>query len=142
MTNFLLQEKLHWTPISPAASSGELEFSLKNPTPFANAADYKILINDWPYGLAPGIVHICVWLKMRLPVTCDTGDLTPSGRHLVQEFVRTAFEEKLGVEGADKVLWFKNWTGLQSIRGLEHIHVLVRDIEQEKLDEIIERPSA
>jgi len=142
MTNFLLQEKLHWTPISPVASSGELEFSLKNPIPFADRADYKILINDWPYGLAPGIVHICVWLKMRLSVTCDTGDLTPSGRHLVQEFVRTAFEEKLGVVGADKVLWFKNWTGLQSIRGLEHIHVLVRDIEQEKLEEIIERTSA
>jgi hypothetical protein len=79
---------------------------------------------------------------MRLPVTSDTGDLTPSSRRLVQEFVRTAFEEKLGVEGADKVLWFKNWTGLQSIRSLDHIHVLVRDIEQEKLYEVVERPSA
>jgi len=142
MTNFLLQERLHWSPISAAAPSGELAFSLKNEVPFADPADYKILINDWPYGLAPGIVHICVWLKTRLPVTPETGDLTESSRRLVRDFVRTAFEEKLDSKDADRVLWFKNWTGLQSVRDLEHIHVLVRDIEQEKLDQIIDRASA
>ena len=56
---------------------------------------------------------------------------------MVKKFVTTEFEQKLGVEGQDKVLWFKNWTGLQSVRGLEHIHVLVRQIDMEKLDRII-----
>ena len=56
---------------------------------------------------------------------------------MVEKFVTTEFEQKLGVEGRDKVLWFKNWTGLQSVRGLEHIHVLVRHIDREKLDQII-----
>ena len=36
--------------------------------------------------------------------------------------------------GNDRVLWFRNWTGLQSVRGLEHVHVLVRDASRELLD--------
>lgn len=124
---------------SSNVSSGPI-FACKKQTPFADPADYKILRNDWPYGLADGIVHICVWLKTRLPVSAKTGDLTEEGRQIVDQFVRTEFDRKLGVEGRDKVLWFKNWTGLQSVRGLEHIHVLVRQIDSEKLDQIIASP--
>lgn len=124
---------------SSNVSSGPI-FACKNQTPFADPADYKILRNDWPYGLADGIVHICVWLKTRLPVSAKTGDLTEEGKQIVDQFVRTEFDRKLGVEGRDKVLWFKNWTGLQSVRGLEHIHVLVRHIDSEKLDQIIASP--
>ncbi len=59
---------------------------------------------------------------------------------MVDKFVVTEFERKLGVEGRDKVLWFKNWPGLQSVGGVEHIHVLVRNIDREKLDQIIDAP--
>lgn len=34
----------------------------------------------------------------------------------------------------DRVLWFRNWTGLQSVRGLEHVHVLVRDAPRDLLE--------
>lgn len=142
MTNFLLKERLRWTPLPTSDPLSGPLFEVNSSVPFADRAGYKILLNDWPYGFAPGIVHIVVWLKTRLAVTSDTGDLTKDGKSMVQEFVHTAFERKLGVEGQDKVLWFKNWTGLQSVRGLEHIHVLVRDVEPEMLDQITERPLA
>lgn len=142
MTNFLLKEKLQWTPLSSTNSTTGLVFAVKDHKPFADREDYKILRNDWPYGLALGITHIVVWLKTRLPVDSETGDLTADGSRLVQEFVQTAFEKGLGCEGQDKVMWFKNWTGLQSVRELEHIHLLVRDIEEEKLDQIIDSPFA
>jgi len=137
MTSFLLRERLQWTPLPSSDVLSGPTFACKSQTPFADPADYKILRNDWPYGLAGGIIHICVWLKTRLPVSAKTGDLTEEGRRMVEKFVTTEFEQKLGVEGRDKVLWFKNWTGLQSVRGLEHIHVLVRHIDREKLDQII-----
>jgi hypothetical protein len=97
-------------------------------------------MNDWPYGLAPGIKHICVWLKVRLPVDDVMGDLTDEGRKMVDRFVQETFVQGLGVEGADQVIWFKNWTGLQSIRGVDHVHVLVRDVDEEKLEGILEKP--
>ena len=50
-----------------------------------------------------------------------------------------SYRLKQGVNGGseagdDRVLWFRNWTGLQSVRGLEHVHVLVRDAPKVLLD--------
>ena len=28
-------------------------------------------------------------------------------------------------------MWFKNWTALQSVPGMEHVHVLVREVPDE-----------
>lgn len=142
MTNFILQKRVCWTDAEPASlESGSPAFlRVKDSAPFAHPDDYRILVNDWPYGLARGITHICVWLKVRLPVDDVQGDLTPEGRALVDEFVNATFVDSFGVRGKDQVIWFKNWTGLQSVRGLEHVHVLVRDIPQEALDRVVERP--
>ena len=114
-------------------------FHIQNPTPFADSRDYKILINDWPYGLEEGIVHVVVWLKNRLAVdtTNDKGDLEWRSRILVESFVKKMFVEKLGEGAEDKVMWFRNWTGLQSVRGIDHIHVLVRGVRRETVEELI-----
>ena len=135
MTNYLLKERLHWVPLP---KSEPVAFAVNNPVPFADGEDFKILRNDWPYGFEKGIVHICVWLKSRLPVTPDTGDLMPDGRKAVEVFVREAFTKRLGLEGKDQVLWFKNSVMLQSVRGLEHIHVLVRDVDEADLAKVLE----
>ena len=50
---------------------------------------------------------------------------------LAEEFVYRTFGERLKEEGPGaeaRVLWFKNWTALQSVKGSEHIHVLVRNV--------------
>ena len=73
--------------------------------------------------------------------------MTPESIALVERFVQGIFVKPLrasranrGVDGeydsgnGDCVLWFRNWTGLQSVRGLEHVHVLVRDAPRDLLD--------
>lgn len=140
MNNFLMQERLKWDPVWLNDGKTEFRFDVKNPTPFADPSDYKILRNDWPYGLHKGITHICVWLKGRLPLDAETGDLNPEGRKMVVDFVQKEFVVKLGLQGQDRVLWFKNWAGLQSVRGLEHIHVLTRDVDNDVLAKVLDQP--
>ena len=81
-----------------------------------------------------------------MPEQKPEGYLTPESIALVEGFVQRTFVEPLGSywskQGAardidnvnDCVLWFRNWTGLQSVRGLEHVHVLVRDAPEDLLN--------
>lgn len=72
--------------------------------------------------------------------------MTPESRSIIRDFVERTFVERLrrddgkdgdnGLEKAeDRVLWFKNWTKLQSVRALEHVHVLVRGVGEDVLEE-------
>lgn len=63
------------------------------------------------------------------------GDLSSEGREIVQRFVDERFVKVLG---ADRVLWFKNWAKLQSVRGVEHFHVLVKDVSAEQLASLVD----
>ncbi|KAL9622840.1 MAG: hypothetical protein Q9160_002766 [Pyrenula sp. 1 TL-2023] len=144
MTNFICRERLHW-PLLPesTAESGPL-FAFRNATPFVDKEDYKIMPNDWPYGLEPGIVHIVVWLKTPLPSTPERGDLTTAGILVVESFVCQNFGEKLAERDGctvdavmgDKVMWFKNWKSLQSVPGLEHVHVLLRNCGDDVINDL------
>lgn len=130
MTNYLLQHRL------PKAWGG-LPFTPASKTAFADPSDYRVLINDWPYGLTPDITHIVVWTRTLIPTDPDSGDVTPESRQLIRDFVQTYFVDKLGSDAADRVMWFKNWVSLQSVRALEHIHVLVKDVDQAQLRELV-----
>jgi hypothetical protein len=126
---YLLQRRQFWDPIMD--DTGALKFDVRSATPFENEEDYKILRNDWPYGFEPGIHHIVVWLKHRLPVDAE-GALNEEGKSLVQKFVKSEFRQKANEqEEGQKIIWFKNTTNLQSVRSLEHVHVLVRDVEED-----------
>ncbi|KAL8706101.1 MAG: hypothetical protein Q9201_000803 [Fulgogasparrea decipioides] len=151
-TNYICRERLHWTPLLTDASPPEDGpiFEIANPIPFADARDYKILYNDWPYGLDEGITHLVVWVKNRFAVDA-AGDLEWWSRCLVEGFVKRTFVERIererkpgedededegkGTGMGDRVMWFRNWTRLQSVRGLDHIHVLVRGVSREVMDE-------
>ncbi|KAF2725329.1 hypothetical protein K431DRAFT_281284 [Polychaeton citri CBS 116435] len=128
--NFVLKERLHWRPIT----SNPMTFSHYSDVPFEDSRDYAVLVNDWPYGFEPGIVHILVWTKIPIAVDDGEGDVTPESRQLIERFVQRFFVDALGKHGSDNVLWFKNWVRLQSVRGLDHVHVLVRDVPQETLN--------
>ncbi|KAL6878009.1 hypothetical protein HDV57DRAFT_518388 [Trichoderma longibrachiatum] len=128
MTQYILQHRL-------PKSWGQPPFTPESEIPFAAASDYKVLLNDWPYGLAPGITHMVVWSRTPIPTDPESGDLTPESRARVERFVKEYFVDALGPGGEDRVLWFKNWVALQSVRTLEHFHVLVRDVD----DDVLER---
>lgn len=112
--NFVMRERLHWNDLSP---SGEA---------FTNPEDYKILYNDWPYGIDKRIVHLVVWTKFHLPAdpSSDIGDMSSETRALVDDFVEQTFASKCGREN---VIWFKNWAGLKSVHAVEHLHVMLFD---------------
>ena len=133
ITNYLCQRRLKWTPLPSSTAETGPKFEYKNATPFVEEDDYKILPNDWPYGIEAGITHIVVWLKNKIPTEPTMGDMTPEGRALVQQFIQRKFIDHVkDLPGSEeKVLWFKNWVALQSVPGLEHVHVLVRDVPQE-----------
>ena len=64
----------------------------------------------------------------------------------MQRFFVRALERELdvGVEGparepSERVVWFKNWVGLQSVRGVEHVHVLVRGCSEGLLNRWTDR---
>lgn len=128
MTNYLLAHRLPkaWgrPPFTPASN-----------IPFADSSDYRVLINDWPYGFTPGITHIVVWSRTTIPTDSEKGDMTPQSRKIVGDFVKRFFVDRLGPGGEDQVMWFKNWVALQSVRSLDHIHVMVRDVEPDLLEE-------
>jgi len=86
-----------------------------------------------------------VWTRTGIPVDGAVGGLTAESRALVEAFVRRVFVRRLEGQdggkgersgnGAERVLWFKNWGSLQSVRALEHFHVLVRDVPEEIVEE-------
>ncbi|KAF1941791.1 hypothetical protein EJ02DRAFT_403694 [Clathrospora elynae] len=132
---YLLTQRLFWEPIED--ETGALRFHVRNVVPFADTSDFRILKNDWGYAFEPGVRHVVVWLKQRLPVD-ERGALSRDGRRMVEEFVGKEFRVKAGEgegKGGSKVIWFKNTTNLQSVRGLEHVHLLVRDVDEEVLEQ-------
>jgi hypothetical protein len=123
MTAYLIQHRLPW---------GSSPFTYNSSIPFSDPSDFKILLNDWPYGLTDDITHIVVWSKTPIVTDEKTGDVTEESRDVIKAFVERTFVDRLGDEG--RVLWFKNWVQLQSVRALEHIHVLVRHASKENLE--------
>lgn len=87
----------------------------------------------------PGIDHLVIWLRTPIEVTEDEGRMTEASRALIQRFVDGTFVRRLRDEGVidpeKSVLWFKNWTALQSVRSVEHVHVLLRDVPEKLLVE-------
>ncbi|KAH7412877.1 hypothetical protein BKA64DRAFT_659757 [Cadophora sp. MPI-SDFR-AT-0126] len=129
MTAYILQHRL-------PQSWGRPPFTPTSLIPFASSSDYKILLNDWPYGLTPDITHIVVWSKTPIAVDEKNGDVTEESRRIIEEFVGRTFGERMGggEKGRERVVWFKNWVSLQSVRALEHVHVLVRGASKDDLD--------
>ncbi|KAL5614805.1 hypothetical protein BROUX41_004894 [Berkeleyomyces rouxiae] len=122
---YLLQHRL------PAAW-GRPPFTCVSEVPFADSSDYCILTNEWPYALGEGIVHVVVWTRTPIETDAIIGDMTPRSRAIVDAFVERTFRARVG---AKNVLWFKNWTALQSVRSLDHVHVLLRNVDRRFIDE-------
>jgi hypothetical protein len=124
--SFVQYERLQWSSESPSG----------NP-PFTDSSDYKILFNDWPYGIDEDVVHLVVWTKFHLEDDPATDDLTPKARAEIEEFVDWIFCDVVngGLE-KERVIWFKNWRSLKSVHALEHFHVMLYRPDKEFLDKI------
>ncbi|CRG88088.1 putative protein YPL067C [Talaromyces islandicus] len=110
--DFVLMERLHWDasnlkPQGPA---------------FQHNDDFKVLYNDWPYGLDPEIVHLVVWTKFDLDEDPATGLLTDSMWKKIDTYIEKTFRSRIP---SDQIIWFKNWKSLKSIHAIEHFHVML-----------------
>ncbi|KPI41225.1 N-acetylglucosamine-induced protein 1 [Cyphellophora attinorum] len=105
--------RLQWEDVMPLGKK-----------PFEEATDWKVLYNDWPYGIDPEIVHLVVWTKFALEDDPITDDLTPRMRAFIERFVMETFCSEDGVE-RESLVWFKNWKSLKSIHALEHFHIML-----------------
>jgi hypothetical protein len=135
IANFVRQERLQWEDRDHI--SYPVKESLIKGTPFANPSRYKILYNDWPYGLTDDIQHLVVWMKTRLETDELSEELKPDSQSLIQRFVDTTFTQRMKKNGLteDCVMWFKNAPKLQSVGALEHFHVIVRGASMDMLEE-------
>lgn len=132
--SYICKERLHW-------EQRNSKVLFNNPIPFASPSDYCIRFNDWPYGVDQGVRHLVVWLKTPFSVR-DDGSLTTESRVRIETFLSATFVQRLAREShtdppENRVLWFKNWTALQSVSALEHFHVMVRDPSDDALKEWI-----
>ena len=84
--------------------------------------------------MEPGILHLVAWTKATIPTRPGDGDLTPESRERLAKFVNNTFTRHLG---EDNVLWFKNWASIQSVRSVEHIHILIRNYSDEFLKKVV-----
>jgi Protein of unknown function (DUF3605) len=106
--NFILNHRLGWSkdeiatlsasPVSSTAGSAASSVAsfASFADPFDNTLDWKILRNDWPYGIDPRVVHLVVWTKFDLTEDPSTGDLASDMRHTIEGFVDRTFREKIG----------------------------------------------
>lgn len=80
VASFILNQRLQWS--APIEARGR---------PFEFEDDFKILVNDWPYGIDPRILHLVVWTKFDLEEDPATGDLTDQARKEIDDFVTRTF---------------------------------------------------
>ncbi|KAK9370126.1 hypothetical protein V1509DRAFT_402181 [Lipomyces kononenkoae] len=119
VANFVLFERLNWGPDPALAQPISKEL-------FEVRDDYKILMNDFPYGFEDGIIHLVIWTKNPIPKAetgSPTADIIPEVRQKIMTFVDTV-RDSLAMK-SDDILWFKNWAALQSVREIDHFHILL-----------------
>lgn len=92
--SFILSERLHWD--RSVDENGGLKSSGKEM--FEDENDWKILWNDWPYGIDERIVHLVVWTKFELKDDERTGLLRGDVREVIEGFVGRVFGERCGEE--------------------------------------------
>ncbi|KAL2857092.1 hypothetical protein BJY01DRAFT_242496 [Aspergillus pseudoustus] len=123
---FVVKERLRW-------GDGIAEDLKPKGQPFQYAEDIRILHNDWPYGLAHGIVHLVVWTKFALEDDPATDDLTPRSRKEIDDYVKQTFCSQIS---PNQVVWFKNWRSLKSVHAVEHFHVMLQNPSLKFIQEI------
>ncbi|QLL32591.1 hypothetical protein HG536_0D01130 [Torulaspora globosa] len=103
---------------------------------FSSRSLYSVTRNDFPYDFEPDVHHLLVWSKIGLPLYGDDSNgagQDPETRNRIDEFFRFNLEERLQVSKAD-YCWFVNYSSLQSIRKISHVHLLVKTRDRELVE--------
>lgn len=137
--SFILRERVKWSNLETSENMhfdnpGSYSFLVMMSPAHIALDDYKILYNDWPYGVDPRIVHLVVWTKFPYEEDPETGFLTHGAYQEIDSFVEVTFRHRL--ENPSHVLWFRNWTAIQSVKALPHFHVMLYDPPSDLIKEV------
>ncbi|KAI3405465.2 hypothetical protein KGF56_001735 [Candida oxycetoniae] len=141
INEYILKHELQWNSVDLRCQKQVVpqEYSISYPQDliFFNRDDIKILFNKFPYYFDTNIVHLCIWSKLKIPndVNSLVGDISKLTRKIINRYLEKLFTKR-GIS-MDQVKWFKNWTSLQSVRSISHIHVIIRDVDREVVLELV-----
>lgn len=142
INDHVLKDELQWKQSDirhQTSTSSPPEYSTLQPQDliFYNRDDEKIIYNKFPYYFEDSVVHLCIWSKLTIPndVNSPVGDISPLTKRIIERYLQKTFIEK-GVS-PDDILWFRNWSSLQSIRSVSHIHVLLHDVDEHFIQKLI-----
>lgn len=109
---------------------------------------FKVTINDFPYYYDKHIIHLLIWSKVKIPIYLDdTTDIDMFDTHSQNKFPETNLStkakidkflaktlSKYGLEPINDYNWFINYSNLQSVKAVSHIHLLVNCRSQDKAE--------
>lgn len=108
---------------------------LKINASFTDKSLFKLTLNDFPYQFESDVIHLLIWSKIRLPIYVnDTTAITMDRNALPEMHVPMKKRidlfisqnlERYNIEPQDYV-WFINYSSLQSIKSISHIHLLIK----------------
>ncbi|CDH15493.1 uncharacterized protein ZBAI_07280 [Zygosaccharomyces bailii ISA1307] len=125
-------KKLHWSlqDITFLNTVKYPEQADKIAAAFSDAALFKITVNEFPYWFEPCVSHLLIWSKISLPLYCgDSEQINTTLYKKIEEFLRYNLEQRLGISSED-YCFFINTSRLQSVKGISHIHLLLRSNQQ------------
>ncbi|GMF34335.1 hypothetical protein B5S28_g94 [[Candida] boidinii] len=143
LTVNLLVTQLKWISPKDYKLEGTKFADIKEITPidkrlFANSSDVTILRNDFPYHFEANVKHLVVWVKNQILPDPESphGDISNYDKSLIEKYINKTFVEYLNIDRKD-ILWYKNWAALQSVRTIPHIHVILRNVSEEKILKVL-----
>jgi hypothetical protein len=111
ISEYLQHQRLRWEELTPTGDP-----------PFTNAADFKILYNDWPYYIDEDITHLVVWTKFPIEEDEVSGEVTESANADLENFITKTFCTDGNRPGSsmrrEQIIWFRNWKSLKSVHAL------------------------
>ncbi|GMM36588.1 Htc1 protein [Saccharomycopsis crataegensis] len=143
----LVCQQLQWAPLSiindPNIADTDIEISSASKTLFYAASDIKILKNDFPYHFEKAVTHLLVWTKVPIPSDPQSkdGDISPATRRVINKYISKTFMSsnegsRMRVESGN-IMWFRNWSALQSVKQISHIHVLIHGASDEDIERVV-----
>lgn len=97
---------------------------------------YRITKNDFPYNFEPNVHHLVIWSKIVLPLYKDDSNgatQDPQMHDRIEAFLKHNLQDRLHVSKND-YCWFVNYSSLQSIKKISHIHLLIRTDDNELIE--------
>lgn len=128
MTSFILRTKLAWDRHSFPDTAPHN--TTPQPTLLAHPSTFRILRNDWPYDTTADITHLVIWSKIPIATDKDSGVPTAEATVVIDAFLARVFGEILEMDITMDLVWFRQQSMWRSVDALEHIHVLVRGVEE------------